>query len=424
MSFLKLTYCHLIKIILSQVGGNPLQQVYSQLSQGLPMISARSGILPQGLSEVKNLIETVTNVINAAQQAVGDFSDSVERIGAEFYQNPMAAPLAAANAAIQLKITDINSALAISTSDSSNVTLLAQRESLSNTAARMAIYKNNTDSLSGVGKMSGSAAAGGCSLQDLLGSGCAPNNDVPDVDLQQLVDSLRRGDAVAALAERIQSASGFSDYEQAMVSLREEINGFNLAFNNTINKAAVRNAVTAQLTQIVFNLLSGCGNQVLDLTLKSNIKSTISTYATAIQQQQATNEYFSANGETVVAVTPNVTPVVSSIVIDNKPDTRKWYVNGLEVTEAEYNESKRASTDFREKALNTKASASVDAQIIEQETLLTTLQKELYAVKDLPITEQEKVNRRKAIDVKIADVRSKISELRLQAVKLRSQGQI
>jgi hypothetical protein len=52
MSFLKLTYCHLIKIILSQIGGNPLQQIYSQLTNGVPTIAPRTGLIPSGLSQV------------------------------------------------------------------------------------------------------------------------------------------------------------------------------------------------------------------------------------------------------------------------------------------------------------------------------------------------------------------------------------
>ena len=72
MSILKLTYCSLIKIILSQIGGNPLQQLYSQLSQGKAQ-TAQGGLIPTGLSEIKQLIDQVTATINAAQAAVNDF---------------------------------------------------------------------------------------------------------------------------------------------------------------------------------------------------------------------------------------------------------------------------------------------------------------------------------------------------------------
>lgn len=306
MSFLKLTYCHLIKIILSQIGGNPLQQIYTQLSNGVPTIAPRSGLIPQGLSQVKGLIENVTSVINTAQQAVGDFSDTIERIGAQFYQNPIGTVLDGATAAANTRLAAVNAQLA-QPGMSGNVQLLAEKGALSNVMASMSTYKTNTDRLSGVGTLSGSAAAGGCSLQDLLGSGCVPNQDVPDVDLQQLISSLKQGDAINAIKEKISSASGFSDYQQALAGFQNQVNGFNVNFNNLINTAAIRNAVTSQVTQIVYNLLSGCGNQVLDLTLKPNVKTAIEPYVTTLQEPG----YFDSLGNRVT-VTDTSTAALSS----------------------------------------------------------------------------------------------------------------
>jgi hypothetical protein len=282
MSFLKLTYCHLIKIILSQIGGNPLQQIYSQLTNGVPTIAPRTGLIPSGLSQVKQLIETVTESINNSQLLVGDFSDTIERLGTQFYQNPIGTVLDGATTAANTRLATVDSRLA-QPGNSGNTQLLAERGALSNVISSMATYRTNTDRLSGVGTLSGSAAAGGCSLQDLLGSGCVPNRDVPDIDLQNLITSLKQGDAIVAITEAISSASGYSDYQQALATFQSTVNGFNTNFNNLINKAAVRSAVTSQLTQIVFNLLSGCGNQVFDLTLKPEIKANIAPYAAALQ---------------------------------------------------------------------------------------------------------------------------------------------
>ena len=297
MSFLKLTYCQLIKIILSQIGGNPLQQVYSSLIQGVPMVSARSGIIPAGFTEVKNLIEQVTATINTAQQSVSDFSDTVERIGTEFYQNPIGTALTGLSGVANVRYANAVSALAASPG---NVTLIAERDALANLRSSLAIYKTNSDRLSGVGQMSGSAAAGGCSLQDLLGSACAPNQDVPDIDVRNLIDSLKQGDAIAALKERLSSASGFSDYQQSLATFQSTVNGFNLNFNNLINKAAVRSAVTAQISQIVFNLITGCGNQVFNLTLKPDVKSALAPYAAAIQENDLEESYFDSIGNKIV----------------------------------------------------------------------------------------------------------------------------
>ena len=55
---LKLSYCQLIKIVLSQIGGSPLQQVYSQLSQGLQQIT-KGGIIPSEFAQLKTFIDQV-----------------------------------------------------------------------------------------------------------------------------------------------------------------------------------------------------------------------------------------------------------------------------------------------------------------------------------------------------------------------------
>lgn len=329
MSVLKLTYCQLIKIILSQIGGNPLQQIYSQLSQGRATAVQRSGILPSGLAEVKNLIDTITNTIHAAQNAANDFSDTIERIGGQFYQNPMGVPIDGAIAAIDARTTTINTRIA-GIDDSSITTpragfaditadradLVAEAAALATNKTNLQTFKANTDRLSGIGPQSATATAGGCSLQDLLGSACAPNDDVPDVDLKALIQSLKSQDLVNAIKEKISNATGYSDYVTALASFKSTIEGFNVNFNALINKAAVRSAVTSQLTQMVFNLLTGCGNTVYDLTLKSNIKNIVSVYASALQaQQEAGNAYYDSAGNVVVVSDTTVTPVSSNITI-------------------------------------------------------------------------------------------------------------
>jgi len=309
MSFIKLTYCHLIKIILSQIGGNPLQQIYNQLSNGLPTIAPRNGLIPSGLAQVKQLVEGITGVINTAQQAVGDFSDTIERIGAQFYQNPIGTVLDGATAAANTRLASVNQKLA-QPGMSGNTQLLEERNALSNVMSSMSVYKTNTDRLSGVGTLSGSAAAGGCSLQDLLGSGCGPNGNVPDIDLQNLISSLKQGDAISAIKEKISSASGYSDYQQALAGFQSQVNGFNTNFNNLINKAAIRSAVTSQLTQIVYNLLSGCGNQVFDLTLRPDIKANLTPYVTALQEPGG---YYDSFGNRVTVADSTVTPLSSNV---------------------------------------------------------------------------------------------------------------
>jgi len=312
MSVLKLTYCSLIKIILSQIGGNPLQQLYSQLSEGKAQ-AAQGGLIPTGLLEIKQLIDQVTATINSAQALANDFSDVMEKIGGQLYQNPVGASIDAAIAGIDARIAAVDADLVTNPTDA---TLLAQKASLTASKTALQEFKTNTDRLSGVGAVSASANAGGCSLQDLLGSGCTPNGDVPDIDLKALTDSLKTKDLIDAITAKITSGLGVADVVTALTSFKSTIDGFNLNFNTILNKAAIRSAVTSQITQIVFNLLSGCGNQVFDLTLKSNVKQTLSVYTAAIQQQNETGTaYYDIYGNEVKRVDNVASPATSNIIV-------------------------------------------------------------------------------------------------------------
>jgi hypothetical protein len=308
MSVLKLTYCQLIKIVLSQIGGNPLQQVYSQLSQGMPMISARSGLLPTGLSEVRGLIERVTNTINDAQRAVNDYSDVLERLGTQLYINPLGLPLTGTIAVMQSRLDTIDTRLVfIGLPYDERIALLEERQVLTESIRSFGQYKDYTDRLSGIGPQSGASSAGGCSLQDLLGSGCAPNQDVPDIDLQNLIDSLKNGDLIAALKLQIENATGYTSYQTALASFQAEVTNFNFRFSNLINRAAIRNAVTSQITQIVFNLLSGCGNQVFNLTLNPDVRTALTTYVSDLDKQRSGEVYYDSFGNEIAVSDPTFT---------------------------------------------------------------------------------------------------------------------
>ena len=311
MSILKLTYCSLIKIILSQIGGSPIQQLYSQLSQGKAQ-AAQGGLLPTGLLEIKQLIDQVTATINEAQKAAGDFSDVMEKIGGQLYQNPVGTSITAAITGIDARIAAVDTDLV---SNPGDATLTAQKASLVANKTALETFKTNTDRLSGVGAV-GAASAGGCSLQDLLGSGCTPNGDVPDIDLKALVESLKTKDLIDAITAKLTSSSGIADVVTALATFKTTIDGFNLDFNTIVNKAGIRSAVTSQITQIVFNLLSGCGNQVFDLTLKSNVKQTLSVYASAIQLQNETGTaYYDAYGNVIQTVNTEATPPTNNITV-------------------------------------------------------------------------------------------------------------
>ena len=311
MSVLKLTYCSLIKIILSQIGGNPLQQLYSQLSQGKAQ-AAQGGLIPTGLLEIKQLIDQVTATINNAQKAAGDFSDVMEKIGGQLYQNPVGTSITAAITGIDARIATVDAGL-VSTPD--DATLIAQKAALVSNRAALVTFRTNTDRLSGVGEV-GAAGAGGCSLQDLLGSGCTPNGDVPDIDLKALTDSLKTKDLIDAITAKLTSSLGIADVVTALASFKSTIDGFNLDFNTIVNKAAIRSAVTSQITQIVYNLLSGCGNQVFDLTLKPDVKAKVAVYAAAEQLQREQGvAYVDQYGVTVPVTNAEATPPTNTIAV-------------------------------------------------------------------------------------------------------------
>jgi len=327
MSGLSLSYCQLIKIVLSQIGGSPLKQVYTQLSQGAQQITAGSGVIPNPLTEVKAVIDQITNAINTVSGAVGSAQDMMEKIGQQIYQNPMGAPIAAAKDYAEVKIAKITirqqDIVAYENINGNNTAtpaipytdIATEKQRLTDEKAQLQIYVTkldnyltNTNRLSGVATLSGSEAGGGCSLQDLLGSGCTPNDAVPDIDLKNLIDSIKQGDLLLALKDRMVNAIGFNDYEQALADANSKINSFIDSFNNLVNKAAIRNAVQAQITQIVYNLLSGCSGGIYDLTLKSNVASTISSYVSVLQNEADGKAYIDPNGNVQPILTVTKTP--------------------------------------------------------------------------------------------------------------------
>ena len=299
MSFLKLSWCQLIKIILSQLGGNPLQQIYSQLQQGLPTMAPASGLIPSALQDIKNFVEQATAAVQAAQTAAGEFQDVVDSISNQLLQNPVGTVTTATIAAAQARINEINDLLAAEDTDPLIIAKITEeRAALLQTVSLLTTFKSNTDRLSGVSTITGGRGSQGCSLQDLLGSGCKPNEDVPDIDLQQLIDSLKQGDAIEALKTKILNASGVSDLKIAIETFNTTISGFNASFTATLDRAAIRNAVSAQVSQIVFNLLTGCGNQVYDLTLKPDVKEKLQPWV-ALLEQQRDGTIIDSDGETV-----------------------------------------------------------------------------------------------------------------------------
>lgn len=300
MAAISLSYCQLIKIVLSQIGGNPLEQLYTSTIQGSRQVAVGLGI-PGGLAEIRALIDRITNAINEAGTDVTNAQKLVEAIQQQLFQNPIGYPAYAANSAITSRLTPIISRISVidqwtanadavpsftvtypyTSASEERAALASQQGLLYTTSEKLSTFKDYTDRLSGVATLSGAEAAGGCSLQDLLGNGCTPNNSVPDIDLKELIKSLEQGDLITAIEQKLLSASGLIELTTALNDFNTVLTRFNALFNTSINKAALKAAIEAQINHIVYNLLSGCSGGVYEKIMKSDVAAAMSEYVAA-----------------------------------------------------------------------------------------------------------------------------------------------
>lgn len=325
MAGISLSYCQLIKIVLSQIGGSPLQQTYTQLSQGSRQLIVGTGI-PTALAEVRSAIDTITDAINTASGAIASAQSYIEAVNSQLYVNPIAAAESLANTAILFKLVPVNTRIGVinayiinpNSNPSFSVTspyttaseelsaLGSQKLLLDQAGTELIQFKTYTDRLAGTSTLSGSEAAGGCSLQDLLGNGCKPNDAVPDVDLKALIEGLKQGDLIKAIASQIQLATNYAQYSTALTNLKNTVKSFNDLFNTRINKAAIRAALLAQINQIVYNLLSGCSGEVLNLTLTDSTKDLIAPYVAILESQRDGTAYIDPEGNVVTVTNTTV----------------------------------------------------------------------------------------------------------------------
>lgn len=256
MAALKLSYCQLIRIILAQLGGNPLQQVYTQLVQGMPSISVRSGLFSE-LTQIKAVIDEVTNRIQLIVKDVNDYEKMARELANQFMKNPMKASIEALRTQVQSRLN----AITPGPDDPPSEEYIA----LQNLNNDLATLLDITDKISGV-----SPGAGGqtCSLADLLGNGCTPAKNIPDIDLQTLIGALNKQNILNALTTALANGTGYNQLQASIVDLRNSVTSILNSFNNIFTKAFIKNAVTAYVNQILFQLLSGCGNDVLRTTLR------------------------------------------------------------------------------------------------------------------------------------------------------------
>lgn len=291
---LKISYCQLIKIILAQIGGSPLQQVYTQLSQGMKQISTR-GIIPSEIAQIKAFIDQVTTTLNGIS---GDVN-AMQQMANQFFYNPVGTVTTQTIAQIDLRLAQITEDLGAGpVATSGNATEFAYLNSLK---TEMTNFKTHSDRLSGQADPEDGKPFGGCTLADLLGDGCSPAGDVPDIDLQVLVDGFKSGaiieGAKSALTQAVLANTGGAALISALGNLQSTVNTFNTTVTTKINKLAIKRAVESYVNYVVFNLLTGCSNTLLNATLIPSVKEAITPYAQYIQKQQLDAALDGATGQ-------------------------------------------------------------------------------------------------------------------------------
>jgi hypothetical protein len=271
---LKLSYCQLIKIILAQIGGSPLQQVYTQLSQGLQQIT-KGGIIPSEFAQLKAFIDQVTTQLNAIS---GDIN-AMQQLAQKFFYNPVGTVTTESITQINNRLAQIEDPLFPGTATSGNE---AEFEKLTSLKSDLTAFKTHTDTLAGVTEPSTTGGFGGCTLADLLGNGCSPAADVPDVDLQVIVDGFKSGAVLNQLKSNlitlVANGTGYTNLVTSINSLQSNLQNFNTTVTSKLNKIIIKRAVETYITDLAFKLLSGCSSGLVNATIRPEAKEAMTPF--------------------------------------------------------------------------------------------------------------------------------------------------
>jgi hypothetical protein len=272
---LKLSYCQLIKIILTKIGGSPLQQVYSQLSQGLQQITV-GGIIPSEFAQLKTFVDQVTTALNGVS---GDIN-AMQELTKQFFDNPVQTVSNESIALINSRLAQITEDLGAGPAATSGNE--AEFAKLTTLKTDLTFFVTYTDQLSGFAEPTTTGGFGGCTLADLLGSGCSPAADVPDVDLQVLVDGFKSGALLTQLKGNlttlVATGTGFTQILTSINSLQSSIQNFNSTVLNKLNKIIIKQAVETYVTNLAFSLLSGCSSPLINATMKPTAVAAITPF--------------------------------------------------------------------------------------------------------------------------------------------------
>ena len=278
---LSLSYCQLIRIVLAQMGGSPVKQVYNQTTSGIQNIVKSSGIPFEDLAGAAAQLQTFVGQVTTALKTAGATLDQASILTSQFFYNPVATATDAAVVTVQTRI-DALTAIESRTSDQQQ-----ELDYLTPILARLTAFKTYTNQLSGQTSSGIGGASGGCTLADLMGSGCSPATDVPDIDLEVIIDGLNNGTLIAAaeaaLIQAIANGTGYTGVVAALGSLNDSLVSFNNVIENKLNEKILKAAVEQFAMGLAFDLLSGCNNQLISAVIKPTAATAITPLVEHLQ---------------------------------------------------------------------------------------------------------------------------------------------
>jgi hypothetical protein len=270
---LTLSYCQLIRIILAQMGGSPVKQIYNQTTGGIQNIVKSLGIPFEELGSSAAQIQAFVGQVTTALKNASATLDQASIMTSQFFYNPVATVTDTAKVAVQSRIDTLTA------TDPRTADQQQELDYLTPTLARLTAFKNYTNQLSGQTSGGIGGAAGGCSLADLMGSGCSPATDVPDIDLQVIIDGLNNGTLIAAaeqnLIKAIADGTGYTGIVAALGSLNDSLITFNNVIENKLNEKILKAAVEQFVMGLVFDLLSGCNSKLISAIIQPNVATAI-----------------------------------------------------------------------------------------------------------------------------------------------------
>jgi hypothetical protein len=212
------------------------------------------------------MVTRITNAINAGAAVL----DSATALTQQFFYNPVKTVSQTLGVAVQTRIDTLNTIGGARTADQNS-----ELAYLITANARINAFITYTDQISGQGGGGGTGSAGECTLNYLIGSGCEPSTEFPDIDLQTIADGLKSGQLIAqaeqALIRAIANGTGYTGVVNAIGNLNNSIDAFNTVINTKLNAKILQAAVEQFIMGLVFSLLSGCNNKALSAIIKPDV---------------------------------------------------------------------------------------------------------------------------------------------------------